>query len=207
MEAIKVIEKEGYKAEIFTYDDIQNPREWCDHLGTMVCFHKRYKLGDYTDLKSDNFNFRNGWDDLESYLRKEKNAAVILPLYLYDHSGITMNTTGFSCPWDSGQVGFIYASRETVKKEYGLKRNILPKTIQKVKGILEAEVKGYDQYLTGDVYGIKIFKDMEDSDSHDPSQYTWQEIDSCWGFFGMNFAEEQANEMLDSAIKNNTVAA
>ena len=30
---------------------------------------------------------------------------VFLPLYLFDHSGITMNTSGFSCPWDSGQVG------------------------------------------------------------------------------------------------------
>ena len=37
---------------------------------------------------------------------------LMLPLYLYDHSGITMNTTGFSCPWDSGQVGWIYAFKE-----------------------------------------------------------------------------------------------
>lgn len=44
---------------------------------------------------------------------------VLLPLYLYDHSGITMKTSGFSCPWDSGQVGFIYASKDTFKKETG----------------------------------------------------------------------------------------
>ena len=24
---------------------------------------------------------------------------VCLPLYLYDHGGITMNTTGFACSW------------------------------------------------------------------------------------------------------------
>jgi hypothetical protein len=30
-----------------------------------------------------------------------------------------MNTTGFSCPWDSGQIGWIYASLEDVKKEFG----------------------------------------------------------------------------------------
>jgi len=39
---------------------------------------------------------------------------VILPLYLYDHGGITMNTGGFSCRWDSGQVGWIYASKESL---------------------------------------------------------------------------------------------
>ena len=35
-------------------------------------------------------------------LVEQMEGMVILPLYLYDHSGITMNTTGFSCPWDSG---------------------------------------------------------------------------------------------------------
>ena len=44
---------------------------------------------------------------------------LMLPLYLYDHSGITMNTTGFSCPWDSGQVGWIYASKEDALREFG----------------------------------------------------------------------------------------
>ena len=43
-------------------------------------------------------------------LVEQMDGMVILPLYLYDHSGITMNTCGFSCPWDSGQVGWIYAS-------------------------------------------------------------------------------------------------
>ena len=32
------------------------------------------------------------------------SVAIVQPLYLYDHGGITMNTTGFSCSWDSGQV-------------------------------------------------------------------------------------------------------
>ena len=44
---------------------------------------------------------------------------VLLPLYLYDHSGITMNTGGFSCPWDSGQVGWIFADGNAIRREYG----------------------------------------------------------------------------------------
>ena len=185
MESIKTIEKDGFKAEIFTDDDPFNPREECDHLGKMVCFHKRYNLGDDTNIKSDDFN---GWEELETYIRQELKAAVVLPIYMYDHSGITINTTGFSCPWDSGQVGFIYATRDIIKKEYELKRNINPKTIQKVKDVLEAEVREYDQYITGEVYRIEITgKDGE-------------VIDSCSGFYGMKYAEEQANEMLDLNI-------
>ena len=93
---------------------------------------------------------------------------VILPLYLYDHSGITMNTTGFSCPWDSGQVGWIYADKEKVEKEYG---EVTPETMEKARRLLEGEVKEYDCYISGQCYGFQLFKDEE-------------EIDSCWGFLG-----------------------
>lgn len=93
---------------------------------------------------------------------------MILPLYLYDHSGITMNTTGFSCPWDSGQVGWIYATGEDVVKEYG---SITPETLEKAKDLLQGEVEYYDHYIRGDCYGLQLFKGEE-------------EIDSCWGFIG-----------------------
>jgi hypothetical protein len=52
----------------------------------------------------------------------------ILPVYLYDHSGLTINTTGFTCPWDSGQIGWIYASHEQVKAEYGA---VTPENLRK----------------------------------------------------------------------------
>jgi hypothetical protein len=93
---------------------------------------------------------------------------TILPLYLYDHSGITMNTSGFSCPWDSGQVGWIYADADMVKKEYDA---ITPETLERAKNLLESEVKEYDYYLTGQCYGFKLYE----GDA---------EIDSCWGFLG-----------------------
>ena len=85
-----------------------------DNLGKMVCFHKRYSLGDDHDIHHDDFN---GWDEMGEHLTKGHDAVIILPLYLYDHSGITIQTTPFSCPWDSGQVGFIYMDRETILRE------------------------------------------------------------------------------------------
>ena len=30
-----------------------------------------------------------------------------------------MSTGPFSCPWDSGQVGFIYVEKKKVKEEWG----------------------------------------------------------------------------------------
>jgi len=104
---------------MFQDEHPESPRKW-DNLGTMACFHRRYTLGDEDiPFSSDDFN---GWDEMEAYIYKELKALIVLPLYLYDHSGITINTTGFSCRWDSGQVGFIYITKDKIMKEYNVKR-------------------------------------------------------------------------------------
>lgn len=132
--------------------DPQNPRDW-DNLGTMVCRHRRYNLGDTKELITGN----------------DRKNAIMLPLYLYDHSGITMRTKPFDCPWDSGQVGYIYVLPEKVRKEYNCKR-ITPTARAKVLAQLEQEVKTYDQYLTGQCYGYTIERDGV-------------VIGSCWGIY------------------------
>ena len=113
-------------------------------------------------------------NDTLMVLAKTKNE--ILPLYLYDHSGITMNTTGFHCPWDSGQVGWTYVSHTEIEKQY---YGLNPQTIERANNTLVGEVKDYDSYLTGDVYGFRYFENGEESDS-------------CWGFLGEvdNFRDE-----------------
>ena len=52
-------------------------------------------------------------------LRVISEKYLMLPLYLLDHSGLAMNTSGFHDPWDSGQVGWIYVSKEAALKEFG----------------------------------------------------------------------------------------
>lgn len=105
-----------------------------------------------------------------------RDGYVILPLYLYDHSSITMRTGSFSCPWDSGQVGWIVCDNETIEKEFNGNRELAEK-------VLQAEVKVYDQYLTGDVYGY-IVEETDDPDSDD-----WEVTDSCSGFYGSDIRE------------------
>jgi len=128
----------------YTFDP-DDPRQY-DNLGKMVCFHRRYSLGDKHNYK---FYDYNGWEEMKSDIVKKEDVLVILPLYLYDHSGITMNTTGFSCPWDSGQVGWVYATKKDIREWYGLKRINNP-YIDKVREVLLEEVKIYDRYLTGE---------------------------------------------------------
>ncbi len=163
---------------------------------------------------------RNLADAIEAWA--EENLAI-LPLYLYDHSGITMNTTGFSCNWDSGQVGYIYITKEEYEKYWG---NFFSQ--EKACKFLRAEVEEYDQYLTGEVYGVEYAEltDQEDIDyaaenyeliagnnlirCYLNSEDAWEHkfnvdpevFDSCWGYLGHPCAETTAKEYAEAMCTN-----
>lgn len=114
--------------------------------------------------------------------------AVWLPLWLYDHSGITMSCGARTYPyndcWDSGQVGWIYTTKDEAVKEIGYVENDWR---ERAIHLMEAEVKEYDQYLTGDVYGFTLLKKVDVEAEDDDS--AWEEVDSCWGFYGSDVFE------------------
>lgn len=151
----------GLTVFIMTDPEPGNPRKEWDNAGTMVCFHGRYDLGDKHDflLASD---FAEWWGE-------HGKGGAMLPLYLYDHSGLTMRTAPFACPWDSGLVGFIYMTRDTIEKE----------RITDPDSVLRSEVETYDQYLRGDVYCFSV-EDEGDI------------VDCECGYFGIDHCREQA---------------
>jgi len=162
-------------------EDPPNPRKECDNLGTMVCLHERYSLGDKNKLTLEEAN------ELEA--RVEKEGGVVLKLYLYDHSGITIATKPFSCPWDSGRIGFIYVEKDRIEGEYGWVRY---PAINREKAIevLEGEVTAYDNYLTGGYCGIVV----EDEKGN--------EVHSCWGYDDKKYAIEEAKGHVDWELKH-----
>jgi hypothetical protein len=116
---------------------------------------------------------------------------IMLPLYLYDHSGITISTGPFSCPWDSGQIGYIYVAIKDVLKEYN--RKIMSNKLRKqVIDIMRSEVNSYDDYLTGSVYGYMIEPANEENEIECD--------DSCWGFLGCDHETSGLLEMAKNSI-------
>lgn len=202
METIHTEILRGYKIEICIDHDPQNPRTEFDHLGKMLCAHSRYILGDdqfgshpymtaeqeITSMVYDEF-FPDAdvHEDQYHQAMLDKCPIIWLPLYLYDHSGITMNTTGFSCPWDSGQVGIIYVSLERAKTEWPKKMDETDEQWDhRIREYLKGEVEEYDNYLRGEVYGYRVYKPVEDEDGFmdEDDEDCWEEVESCWGFFG-----------------------
>lgn len=173
---VETIEHNGLKISIYHDEGAESPREW-DNFGTMVCNHRRYKLGD----------IHNGsMDDVPE-------DSIQLALTLYDHSGISMSTSNssypFNCPWDAGQVGVIYVTRQKALAEMGAKR-LTKKVKQKAIEIMQAEVKIYDQFIRGECYGY-VITDDEGND-----------LDSCWGFIGMEYAIEEAKSACEHVAKS-----
>jgi hypothetical protein len=155
----------GVLIEIHYDDSGINPRkEWDCNFGTIVHWHPRYDLGE-VQWNRDNVTR----EAIEDYLAEQK-AYAWLPLYLLDHSGITISTSDFRDPWDSGQVGFIFTTKEKLVAA-GHNPKKLPSVAQ-VEEWLDGEVQTFDDFLTGNVYGY-VIRDVE----------TDEVLDACWGFY------------------------
>lgn len=168
-------EYKGYKIRIENDQDVESPREW-DNLGMMVCFHRRYQLGDKKHGYTDPEHLMNELERVGDY--------IALPLYLYDHGDITMSTKPYACPWDSGQVGMIFVSDMRARQQLGEGYDR-----KKVEEILRQEVETYDQYLRGDVYWYSI----EGPDG--------EVLDSCGGFFGQEYLETEIKAIIDAEVQ------
>lgn len=189
---METIKHGDYTIEIEQDEYPLNPREF-DNLGTMVCFHSRYDLGDKHDYRQNDFS---SWNELEAQIQKDTGGAVIRPIRMYDHSGIgvTANPLSFgrypwNCPWDSMWVGFIYVSRVDIRAEYSVK-HVTKEIADKVKEVLIAEVETYGQYLSGEVYAYLV----KDKDG--------EVVDSCCGYYDLEYAHDQAISAVDYLAEN-----
>jgi len=179
MAPIEEFKVDGLTVRIFRDDVHEDPREWVN-VGTMVCLHRRYRLGD------EGHGYDSGaYDDMGVLRRAIKRdhgpIACILPLSLYDHSGISMNVGAPTCMWDSGYVGYIFVSCAKAKAKLWPDREPPADWREHVEKALRQEVETYNQPLTGDVYGYSVEGDDK-------------LIDSCWGFFGFDYAKSEATE-------------
>lgn len=200
--ALETLTHEGFTVRIYPDDTPSNPREEWDNAGKMVCWHRRYNLGDpglgYAKKRGEGVTFPRP-SDFQDWLEEVKGTKeepfVILPLWLYDHSGITIYVGNGpmaldAAGWDSGQVGFIYVSTAMAEKEWPLNEGETEQQRRdRIISYLKAEVTTYDQFLTGQVYGYVV----EDSQG--------EQLDSCWGHYGMDYCIQEAKEAAEYQAK------
>lgn len=179
-EAIETLEHNGCTIRILPDCDPIDPREDEGNLGTMCLFHNRHGVPNETDLRSSNYA---SWYAVEQAIRRQYNVVALLPVYGYDHSVFCMSSRiergWFHYNFDGGRLGFIFATRERVKGLMGWTR-ITKERRAWLEGQLQNELETYTQYTNGWVYGYEV----EGPDGED--------LDSCWGFYGKEYAIEEA---------------
>ena len=198
-EAIKTIDfKNGQKLEIYLDVDNESPRDW-DNVTTMICKHKHYNLGDYEISQDFNFAEFSNWDEVENAIIEKYHPEIIKPLYLLDHSGLTISTRSFYDKWDSGMIGFVFISKDTYQKEY---ENLgYKKTQKELEKILDLEVKIYNQYLTGEIYSFCLFDAPKQC--KECNNIEVEILESCSGFYDIKDIVEYLDESLRQEFLDN----
>lgn len=184
-------------ARIVADEDAESPRTAYDNAAVLILEHRRYDLGDTHDADLSNALVR---EEAEAEIRKAYGRdALIVPVYGYDHGGLTIRTgrdgNPFHCPWDSGLLGWAVMSRAMIRETYGVSR-VTADVLQRANDLIDGEVETYDQYLRGEVYGYEIVR----LDEH--GEDTGEVIDACWGYYGSDEVEHEARSILDAWAKD-----
>lgn len=175
--------KHSYKLIISPDSFPENPRKCWDHLAKFAFFHSREHLGDKGTPTTT--------DEMEDFLEEEgKDNFYLFPIYLYDHGQITISLSPFSCRWDSGQVGWAYIEKKVVAENAPSFSATITERLQLALEIVESEIKEYDCYLRGDIWGY-IIKDE-----------TGKDVESCWGIYSEDDALSEGQEALKSLQEN-----
>jgi hypothetical protein len=203
---IEQFEVRGLTVKIYPDDCQDSPRDW-DNLGTLVCFSREYNLGD------------GGYSNRAQVLRHVlESGALWLPVILHDYGSgrikLELDTVEMvrqkllinNLPedasdndieefWARNQCGLVFVESEKLVNEYGADNAETRETALKC---LESEIETYNQFLEGDVYGYTIERAKHckscDSDS-------MEHVDSCWGFYGLDYCKKEAMDIAKQAAK------
>lgn len=133
--------------------NMENPATDTWHTQLLVA-SKKHAFGTH--------NFTSG-EECDEYLASLhlKSRVYAMPVYAYIHSGIALSLTPFSCPWDSGMIGWVTVDMDALELEVGSAKEEAQRLIEDM-----------NEYLSGEAYGWII----ENEDG--------EHIDSCWGYSG-----------------------
>lgn len=202
MEDLDIIEeRDGYRVRLELDDSAEKPEgegeppiltvETNRYGGYRVNAFNNQASG-YVDMAAEILG-RHGMDTLERFV-KIFHGATQMELY-----------------WSTGIDGYYLAfDPEVWLKEIGVTAdNPDIEPVDRVSGSLD-EVRAWAE---GDVYGwivereVRFRKQYLDEDGDEVTAVEhgteWAETESCWGFYGRDYAEQAAKEALETELENN----
>lgn len=176
MDAIETLEeRDGFTLKLYRDDDAQSPDSW-DNLGVFE--------------HSSGFSFGKperepgrGWSVRARSLTLFGEAVAVLPIRVDDYgsSGVRVGETDGE---NANGVFYVTDKRLTELCGTGAEYH----TREWAEKALRGELEVWQQYFDGDVYGYVV---ADDKGNH---------VDSCWGFYGQSYAEEEGREAFEHTL-------
>ena len=147
-----------------------NPRSY-ECFGKLICFKPIRIIGDphtYENNKAFLQDIIQGGGEPCDYtntaglLRAAECINILMPVYMKDDSGISISampiwTYDSLYALENKQIGWIYASHDSVKKEFSAD-TLTPDLIENAKVLLFGEVDYYNSYLRGECYRFDLYQ-------------------------------------------------
>jgi hypothetical protein len=147
----------GVRVRIYPDQNPMSPGEW-DNLGTLYLTDRDYGFAEHVSTE---------YHDLPVFIRAHRIAGrVVVPVRFNDYGscGATIHATH-----EIDANGYIVADPKEVAA------NLALSPTWNAKNCLRGEIKTWDDYVRGNVYGY-VLTGPEDEDG--------APLDSCWGFYG-----------------------
>lgn len=185
MEAIETKRIGKYKIEVVQDENANSPDYWGNDDAFVVYDHRQFSVSRKGFVPRDIFDhIQAGGKLYDGY--------HVFVLYAYIHSGVVLSVGDHNFPdarWDVSSTGFVLVKRQ---KGWSWRK---AKALEVAKSITEE----WNQYLSGDVYGYKIY-DMTDVIEEDEDE--GEMVESCWGFYGDHeYCMTEAVSMAEALIE------
>lgn len=153
--------------------DAQSPSEWQNKDLFLVANHRDF----FVPPSKAERNF-----DVQDTIESHKKTHHVFLLEAYIHSGVVLSLAGEGNfpdrQWDVSTLGAVFAEKASWR------------TRKQARQAALSLVKEWNMYLSGDVWGYIVETDEG------------QHLDSCWGFYGHEYAEKEGKAALAHCEKN-----
>lgn len=179
----QTVDYKEHKIKIYYDVDPESPNNWGNDDVFLVYDHRQF------NVERKGFAPREIFERIIETKKMNYEGYHVFTVYAYIHSGVSLSLGNSGYPfndrWDVSTTGFILVKKQ---KGWSWKREVAQK-------IAESELKTWNEYLSGDVYGFVV----EDGEGN--------ETDSCWGFYGSEgrkAAITEAKSVIDYNVKEKT---
>ena len=142
----------------FFYDDSTDSPRNDTNVATILTWERDYDSPDENNNTFEEFAEKHGVDvskewNLDSVMEAmRKEGYYVVPVYALHHGVSHYSIDDFNDPWDSGVAGIAFC-----KKQKGL-----PDNDEYLRMIIDQEIKEYDTWVNGEIYGVARFDKTAD---------------------------------------------